>query len=134
MTKPTTPPGWHPDPEGKHDLRYWDGGQWTSHVSDGGEQSTASDDKARKARLDAELAKRATYGWRLTLRENDFEAVIERGHRPNHLLHLILSLLTLGLWAVLVWLPIAIFGGVKHRRLTVYEGEEIRETEGAAYR
>lgn len=28
--------GWHPDPAGRHDLRYWDGRQWTEHVSDGG--------------------------------------------------------------------------------------------------
>jgi hypothetical protein len=28
-------PGWHPDPYRRHDLRYWDGGQWTGHVADG---------------------------------------------------------------------------------------------------
>lgn len=33
-------PGWHSDPRGKHELRYWDGANWTSHVSDGGVQST----------------------------------------------------------------------------------------------
>lgn len=32
---------WHPDPTGKHELRYWDGSQWTEHVSDQGVQSTA---------------------------------------------------------------------------------------------
>ncbi len=25
--------GWHPDPSGRHALRYWDGSRWTSHVS-----------------------------------------------------------------------------------------------------
>jgi hypothetical protein len=29
-------PGWNPDPWGRHELRYWDGGQWTGHVADGG--------------------------------------------------------------------------------------------------
>lgn len=29
-------PGWMPDPSGAHDHRYWDGSQWTEHVSDGG--------------------------------------------------------------------------------------------------
>lgn len=31
--------GWHPDPSGRHELRYWDGTQWTDSVSDGGNQS-----------------------------------------------------------------------------------------------
>ncbi|WP_139977962.1 AIM24 family protein [Nocardioides litoris] len=31
---------WHPDPTGRHELRYWDGSQWTEHVSDQGTQST----------------------------------------------------------------------------------------------
>jgi hypothetical protein len=27
------PPGWHPDPSGQAAQRYWDGRQWTEHVS-----------------------------------------------------------------------------------------------------
>jgi len=34
------PAGWNPDPYGRHALRYWDGAQWTKHVSDGGDTST----------------------------------------------------------------------------------------------
>ncbi len=30
------PPGWHPDPRGRHEHRYWDGTQWTDHVADAG--------------------------------------------------------------------------------------------------
>ena len=29
---------WYPDPTGRHDVRYWDGTQWTEHVSSGGHQ------------------------------------------------------------------------------------------------
>jgi hypothetical protein len=36
---PGTPAGWQPDPAGRHEHRYWDGGRWTEHVSDGGTQS-----------------------------------------------------------------------------------------------
>ncbi len=32
---------WRPDPWGAHELRYWDGTDWTEHVSDAGVQSTA---------------------------------------------------------------------------------------------
>ena len=30
------PAGWHPDPSGRHELRYWSGTAWTDDVSDGG--------------------------------------------------------------------------------------------------
>lgn len=32
----TTPAAWHPDPGGRHELRYWNGTEWTEHVSDAG--------------------------------------------------------------------------------------------------
>jgi hypothetical protein len=30
------PPNWYPDPAGHHQMRYWDGTSWSSHVSDNG--------------------------------------------------------------------------------------------------
>ena len=39
MTDTGTPANWHPDPFGRHELRYWDGTQWTEHVSSHGRQS-----------------------------------------------------------------------------------------------
>lgn len=32
----TTPANWYPDPVNRHQLRYWDGANWTEHVSDNG--------------------------------------------------------------------------------------------------
>jgi hypothetical protein len=34
------PADWLPDPTGRHQLRYWDGSAWTSHVADDGVTST----------------------------------------------------------------------------------------------
>lgn len=34
----TTPANWYPDPMGRHQLRYWDGANWTDHVSNNGVQ------------------------------------------------------------------------------------------------
>jgi putative membrane protein len=34
------PPGWYPDPSGRHQLRYWSGETWTHHVSDDGATTT----------------------------------------------------------------------------------------------
>ena len=43
----TTPANWHPDPMGRHELRYWDGTAWTDHVSNNG--ITGQDPVAAKA-------------------------------------------------------------------------------------
>ncbi|HEY3140717.1 MAG TPA: phospholipid scramblase-related protein [Acidimicrobiales bacterium] len=32
------PPGWFPDPFGRHETRWWDGQQWTEHVASHGRQ------------------------------------------------------------------------------------------------
>lgn len=34
------PANWYADPSGRYELRYWDGNQWTEHVSRGGQQFT----------------------------------------------------------------------------------------------
>lgn len=33
------PADWYPDPSGRHQHRYWDGGSWTDHVADNGQAS-----------------------------------------------------------------------------------------------
>ncbi len=38
------PPGWHPDPHGGHEMRWWDGISWSANVSDGGVASTDPED------------------------------------------------------------------------------------------
>jgi hypothetical protein len=39
---PEPPPlfGWYPDPDGRHELRYWDGREWSDIVRDGNETSS----------------------------------------------------------------------------------------------
>ena len=36
------PAAWCPDPTGKHELRYWNGTEWTEHVADAGVQAVDS--------------------------------------------------------------------------------------------
>ena len=38
--EPAVPAGWYADPSGRYELRYWDGGAWTEHVSRAGQQFT----------------------------------------------------------------------------------------------
>ncbi len=54
------PAGWHPDPQGRHELRYWDGSKWTDHVSDAG--VTAKDPVVPKKSLLARLEAAVTVG------------------------------------------------------------------------
>jgi hypothetical protein len=39
-TASAPPPEWHPDPTGRHQVRLWDGVQWSDQVSDDGVVST----------------------------------------------------------------------------------------------
>jgi hypothetical protein len=44
--------------------------------------------------------------------------VIVKGSKTSHVLHLILTLVTAGLWAI-VWIALAIFGGEKRTVIDV---------------
>jgi uncharacterized protein YxjI len=50
-----SPAAWHPDPMGRHELRYWNGKTWTDHVSDNGVQSTDALQPRGLDKLDAAL-------------------------------------------------------------------------------
>ena len=39
-TAAAAPAGWYADPSSRYELRYWDAGQWTEHVSRAGQQFT----------------------------------------------------------------------------------------------
>jgi hypothetical protein len=52
--------------------------------------------------------------------QSDYQAVLVRGHRPNNTLHLILTLVTFGLWGI-VWLLVALLGGEKREVASVDE-------------
>lgn len=49
----STPANWYPDSTGRHQLRYWDGQQWTAHVSDNGVQGVDPLPAAQPSVLDS---------------------------------------------------------------------------------
>ena len=55
-----SPAGWHPDPQCRHEIRYWDGAKWTDHVSDAG--VTAKDPVTPKKSFFARLESAVTVG------------------------------------------------------------------------
>ena len=78
-------------------------------------RATSSDE--REDLLDRVIADQQRAGWRLTARSR-FRAVLVKGRRPNHRRHLVLTLVTFGLWGV-VWLAISIFGGEKRQVVAI---------------
>jgi hypothetical protein len=73
----------------------------------------------RKTILDRILADRGAHGWWIETR-SDFQGTIATGNRINHILHLFLTIITAGIWAI-VWICLAIFGGIKRHIITIDE-------------
>lgn len=72
----------------------------------------------------AEILARAIHryivqGWRVTSQTQTTAALV-KGHRPNHILHLLLTLLTLGVWAI-VWIIVAASNHEEHYFISVDE-------------
>jgi hypothetical protein len=73
----------------------------------------------RKERTAAAIHTAVVQGGRVES-QSDYYAVIVKGHRPNHLLHFVLSLITFGSWLI-VWLALIAFGGEKRSVVRVDE-------------
>jgi hypothetical protein len=138
MEGQTPAAGWHPDPHGSTNERYWDGQRWTDQirkpptvtaVTPGLETGEPKSTEERKRILADRVAYYVGQGYRPES-QTDFQAVLVSGRRPNHLLHFIIGLVTLGLWWIFVWLPLAIFGGEKRKVVSVDEYGRALETKG----
>ncbi len=57
----------------------------------------------------------------------DFLVVLVRGNRVNHVLHLLITLFTCGLWG-LVWLILVVAGGEKRLKVSVDEWGNINSS------
>lgn len=84
MTHPLPPPGWYPDPSAPSSTRYWDGAQWTAHRAPAPPPIVINNVVAPPA------------------------PVVAVSSGPNHALHLILTLLTCGMWLP-IWVIVALF-------------------------
>ena len=76
-------------------------------------------DEERKAALNEKIQQSIVLGSRVES-QGDFQAVLVRGRRPNHVLHLLLSIVTVGLWLI-IWVLLVIGGGERRALFTVDE-------------
>lgn len=71
----------------------------------------------RTARLEQAIREQARDGWWIES-QSATQASLARGKDTSHVLHLILTILTVGIW-LLVWIPVAALGGRRTKVLTV---------------
>ena len=74
----------------------------------------------RKELLARSVQSHVAQGYRVESAAGDYGAVLVKGHKPNHLMHLIITLLTAGVWLV-GWLIRIAMGGEKRLMLAVDE-------------
>jgi len=79
----------------------------------------------RKSKLDAYVSNCVAHGWRVES-HTDYQATLAKGNRTNNVLHLILTIVTLGVWAI-VWILVAVLGGEKRQTINVDELGEVRK-------
>ena len=82
-------------------------------------ESSRKTSEERRELLARQITSLITQGRRVES-QSDFQAVLVQGHRVNHVLHLIMTLITLGVWAI-VWLAIVFLGGEKREVVQVDE-------------
>jgi hypothetical protein len=84
-------------------------------------------DRERQEELDHAVSVKVQAGCRVESR-TDFQAVLVRGRPVNHLLHFIVGIFTVGVWWLVVWLPIVASGSGETRLvLSIDETGAIRE-------
>lgn len=86
-------------------------------VLEGNPSGMPADERRKRLRL--ATAQCVAAGWTVEF-EADEMAVLVRGQRPNHVLHLLLSVVTLGLWLV-VWAVLGITRREHRATLSVQE-------------
>ena len=73
----------------------------------------------RKALLGQAVSNAVRQGARVE-GQSDYQSITVQGKPVNHILHLILTLVTFGLWAI-IWIILVLTGGEKRRTITVDE-------------
>lgn len=82
----------------------------------------------RSSILEASVRRAARKGWRV-VSQTQTQAQLVKGKPTNHLLHLLLSIFTLGLW-IPVWIGISLFSGQDEVFVTVTEDGAVVDPRG----
>lgn len=89
------------------------------------------DTAARSTLLDTTITSWVTAGWAVETRSTH-QAVMTSGVQPNHVLHAILSMFTLGLWLI-VWLYQGMHCSRQRVALTVLDDGQVHVSDPVNY-
>lgn len=95
----TPPADWYPVPEAPHTLRYWDGKAWTEHYAPA--PTAAQPPQLQSGYSQQPQFNQPGYG------PSHTTVIVNQKKGVNHVLHLILTIVTFGLWLP-VWIILAI--------------------------
>ncbi len=79
--------------------------------------------------LEAEIKYSESHGWRVR-EKAPADAHLVKGEPIAHWVHLFFTIVTLGLW-LLVWIPLILLGGEKHRYIAVGEDGKVEWSDTA---
>lgn len=116
---PTEPPEQSPSPNLPPPAGQPIGSGGGEELVAAGSPSERKTDEERRAILAQQLQSAAVRGRRVES-QSEYQATLVEGQKVNHTLHLIITLVTCGIWG-LVWLVIALTGGEKRELLVVDE-------------
>lgn len=80
---------------------------------------TAKTEEQRKGMLDSALNLYGAKGFRIENR-SDYQATVSKGKETRHVLHIVLAVVTGGLWLV-VYIPLWLVTGIRRRLVSVDE-------------
>ena len=106
---PTQGPQWGTQPPGTQPER------WEPRPPEARSAQSLSEDE-RRSWLAQQVDDHVGQGWQIVSRTENL-AALRFGKPINHVLHLLLTLVTCGLWA-LVWIYLALFQGEKHKTIS----------------
>jgi Na+-transporting NADH:ubiquinone oxidoreductase subunit NqrC len=87
-----------------------------AHAEDRATQQAARAEHERAMSLEDHATPLVAQGWRIESQLPN-QIVLVSGKRVNHVLHLLLTLVTFGLWSI-VWIIVGVTGGERRRVLT----------------
>jgi hypothetical protein len=71
----------------------------------------------RKAMLDSALNLYGAKGFRIENR-SDFQATVSKGKETRHVLHIVLTVITLGFWLI-IYIPLWLLTGIRRRLVSI---------------